>query len=76
MLRQSPDELIRLEREEYNKALAESKVKAEVKGTDELDMRAVFVHGDLVISDSEKDGGFDIACSKFEDWVKTEFPRK
>jgi len=76
VLRQSPEELVRLEKEEYTKSLADAPAAGPVKGTEELDMRAVFVHGDTVISDSKEAGGFDIACSKFEEWVKAEFPRK
>jgi hypothetical protein len=38
-----------------------------------LGMRARFVHGDVVIADSQTDGSFEQACDKFEQWVHKEF---
>lgn len=63
---------LRLEKEAYEKAVKEGPVTGE-KGTEALNMRTRFVHGDLLIADSAEDGGFDSACSKFESWVQAEY---
>lgn len=75
-LNQDVEQLVQRERQEHAKALAPGTSAEAVLGTDALDMHAVFVHGDHVISDSKSDGGFDHACTKFEAWVNAEFPRK
>ena len=38
-------------------------------------MRAVFVHGDEVVADSEEEKGFVAACGKFKAWVNTNWPK-
>lgn len=39
----------------------------------DIGMRVRLVHGDDLISDSETDGGFQQACSKFKAWVRQQY---
>jgi len=66
------EELLKEEKAEYEKALAAS--ASSNKDEIDLEMRAIFVHGDDVISDS-KDSGFLGACEKFRGWIYQEWPK-
>ena len=59
------------ERAEYEAAIA--KGPAVASADVDLDMRMLLAHGDLVIADTEKDGGFEGAAAKFKKWLDTEY---
>ena len=66
------EDLLKEEKAEYEKALAA--LASSNKDEIDLEMRAIFVHGDDVISDS-KDSGFLGACEKFRGWIYQEWPK-
>ena len=65
------EELVKSEREAYEKSLAEATSTSDV----DLDMRMLFVHGDEVIADSAENGGFLPACAKFKSWIHDKWPK-
>jgi oligoendopeptidase F len=66
------EDLLKEEKAEYEKALASASSSS--KDEIDLEMRAIFVHGDDVISDS-KESGFVEACEKFRGWIYQEWPK-
>lgn len=64
--------LLVLEKEQYEAAV---KAGPKFKPGSEIDigMRVRLVEADEVIADSESDGGFVGACSKFKDWVRAKY---
>eukprot|EP00238_Polyblepharides_amylifera_P000408 CAMPEP_0196573684 /NCGR_PEP_ID=MMETSP1081-20130531/3543_1 /TAXON_ID=36882 /ORGANISM="Pyramimonas amylifera, Strain CCMP720" /LENGTH=627 /DNA_ID=CAMNT_0041891487 /DNA_START=175 /DNA_END=2058 /DNA_ORIENTATION=+ len=67
------EDKVKHEQTDYDKAI---KVGAKNSSADALGMRAIFVHGDEVISDSQVEDGFDPACKKFEEWVQATYFQK
>ena len=65
--------VIKDEKAEYAKAVAVGPAGSD--GEIDLNMHAIFVHGDEVISDSEADAGYAAACAKFKAWVNTNWPK-
>ena len=71
-LNQDLDELLKEEKEAYEKSLEEAKASEKVGAVD-LDMRIRIVDGDDVLADTEEDGSFLATCAKFEAYVKDRF---
>lgn len=65
-------DMLKEEKAEYEKALASASSSS--KDEIDLEMRAIFVHGDDVISDSN-DSSFTDACEKFRGWIYQEWPK-
>ena len=68
------------EKKEYRDAIDEAEKEAareKEEGAAKIDlgMRAVFVHGDEVVADSEKEDGYEAACAKFKAWVNENWPK-
>ena len=68
------------EKKEYRNAIDEAEkeaVREKEEGAAKIDlgMRAVFVHGDEVVADSEKEDGYEAACAKFKAWVNENWPK-
>jgi hypothetical protein len=59
------------EKKEYDAAVA----ALPNTGAIDLGMRAVFVHGDEVIADSESAGGYVEATKEFKKWVNANWPK-
>ena len=78
MLEQDVDELLAEERAAYDAAVkAKSETCAGGDKPVELDMRIKIVDGDMVIADTEAEGGdFLATCAKFASFVQERFPRK
>jgi len=66
------EDMLKEEKAEYEKALASASSSS--KDEIDLEMRAIFVHGDDVISDSN-DSSFTDACEKFRGWIYQEWPK-
>ena len=65
--------VVKDEKVEYERAVKAGPAGA--GGEIDLGMRAVFVHGDEVVADSEEEKGFVAACGKFKAWVNTNWPK-
>jgi hypothetical protein len=68
------EDLLKNEKVEYEEALSSQSSSSNAKNEINLEMRALFVHGDEVISDSN-DAGFLEACEKFREWIYTKWPK-
>jgi hypothetical protein len=73
-LKQDLGDLLKEEKEAYEKALAESSCAANVKDeVIDLDMRIRIVDGDKVLADTAEDGSFLATCAKFEKYVRDHY---
>ena len=68
-LKESIDDKIKREKEEYDAAILAESTKASECGDVDLDMVVRFVDGDTLISDSSTAGGLLAACKEFENFV-------
>ena len=72
-LGKSVHELLTEEKAEYETAVTSG---PKSKNSIDLGMRALFVHGDVVIADSASEvNGYVGACATFKKWVNKERPK-
>lgn len=72
-LKQDLDDLLKEEKEAYDKARAECEAKRSADEDIDLDMRIRIVDGDKVLADTAEDGSFLATCAKFENYVRNRY---
>jgi len=66
MLATPVESLVESEKRKYQSAIG----KHLDVDLESLDLHLRLVHGDVVVADSETDGGFSAACGKYKNWIK------
>lgn len=74
-LKQSVDDVLKEEKVNYDKKLAECAEDTSSKDID-LDMRIRIVDGDNVLADTAEDGSFLATCKVFEKYVQNRYAKK